>query len=136
MTAPPPAELHVAAGVIENEIGQVLIAQRTAGRELAGAWEFPGGKVAAGESALEALRRELAEELGVTVLEAAPLVDYRHAYPQRVVRLDVWRVLRYAGEPRALEGQPLRWESLGNLLDVGLLPADRPIVEALASLRR
>lgn len=136
MTAPPPAELHVAAGVIENEIGQVLIAQRTAGRELAGAWEFPGGKVAAGESALEALRRELAEELGVTVLEAAPLVDYRHAYPQRVVRLDVWRVLRYAGEPRALEGQPLRWESLGNLLDVGLLPADRPIVEALESLRR
>jgi 8-oxo-dGTP diphosphatase len=136
VTAPPPAELHVAAGVIENELGQVLIAQRTAGRELAGAWEFPGGKVAPGESALEALRRELTEELGVTVLEAAPLVDYRHAYPGRVVRLDVWRVLRFAGEPRALEGQPLRWESLGNLPGTGLLPADLPIVAALEALRR
>jgi len=132
----PAGELHVAAGVIENDAGLVLIAQRTAGRELAGAWEFPGGKVAPGEDARQALDRELMEELGITVLEAQPLLDYRHAYPQRVVRLDVWRVLRYAGEPRALEGQPLRWEAPANLLAVGLLEADRPIVDALATLRR
>ncbi len=126
-------EIHVVAGVIGNAAGEVLIAQRTAGRELAGAWEFPGGKLVAGEGALEALRRELREELGIEVIDAAPLIDYRHHYPARIVRLDVWRVLRYTGVPRGCEGQPLRWEAPSRLLAHGLLEADRPIVAALLS---
>lgn len=133
MTQPAPGELHVMAGIIRDPHGHVLIAQRTAGRHLAGAWEFPGGKVAAGETAFDALARELREELGIEVLEAEPLMAYRHAYPERVVLLDVWCVRRYAGDPRSLEGQPLRWEDPGRLLDVGLLEADRPIVDALLS---
>jgi 8-oxo-dGTP diphosphatase len=133
---PPPEEVHVAAGVIWNGDGRVLIARRPPGRPLAGRWEFPGGKVAAGETALEALARELREEIGIDVLEAEPLMSYRHAYPERVVILDVWRVSRFAGEPRALEGQPLRWELPERLLDAGLLEADRPIVDALLAARR
>lgn len=119
------------AGVIARDSGEVLVAQRTAGRELAGAWEFPGGKVAPGESASEALVRELREELGIEVLAAEPLIDYTHAYPARVVRLDVWRVNRYRGEIRGLEGQPLRWAQPRGLLGSGLLEADAPIVAAL-----
>ncbi len=131
----PRGELHVAAGVIRNADGLVLIAQRPAGRHLAGGWEFPGGKVAPGETPLEALRRELREEIGIEVLAAEPLVCYRHAYPERAVLLDVWQVREYAGEPRALEGQPLRWESVERLLDAGLLQADRPVVDALIGVR-
>jgi 8-oxo-dGTP diphosphatase len=130
-----PAELHVAAGVIRNADGRVLIAQRPPGRPLAGHWEFPGGKVADGETALEALARELREEIGIEVVEAEPLLRYRHAYPDRVVVLDVWRVARFTGEPRALEGQPLRWELPDRLLAAGLLEADRPIVDALLAPR-
>jgi 8-oxo-dGTP diphosphatase len=129
-----PGELHVAAGVIRDGEGRVLIAQRTAGRHMAGGWEFPGGKVATGETPLQALIRELREEIGIEVSAARPLVCYRHEYPERVVLLDAWLVTGHAGEPRALEGQPLRWEMPERLLDVGLLEADRPIVEALLAL--
>jgi 8-oxo-dGTP diphosphatase len=125
------AELHVAAGVIRDGEGRVLIAQRPPGRHLAGGWEFPGGKVAEGESVRDALERELREEIGIEVRSAEPLVRYRHAYPGRTVLLDVWTIAEYSGEPRALEGQPLRWESVDRLLEVGLLEADRPIVEVL-----
>ena len=125
------SEIEVVAGVIEDSEGRILIAQRPEGTHLAGGWEFPGGKVAAGETASEALARELREELGIDVVRALPLVRYRHTYPERTVVLDVWRVAEYSGEPRALEGQPLRWESLDRLLQTGLLEADRPVVEAL-----
>jgi len=128
-------ELLVAAGIVENDDGRVLIAQRPEGTHLAGGWEFPGGKVATGETVLEALARELREEIGIEVLAAEPLVRYRHAHPERAVVLDVWRIRKYAGEPRALEGQPLRWESVDRLLEAGLLEADRPIVEALEAAR-
>jgi 8-oxo-dGTP diphosphatase len=131
MAASPDAELHVAAGVIRDRSGRVLIAQRPAGRPLAGGWEFPGGKVAEGETARDALVRELREELGIEVRTAEPFLRYRYAYPERVVLLDVWTVDGYAGEPRALEGQALRWEAVDRLIESGLLEADRPIVEAL-----
>jgi 8-oxo-dGTP diphosphatase len=125
----------VAAGVIQNDDGRVLIAQRPEGAHLAGGWEFPGGKVTAGETVLQALARELREEIGIEVLAAEPLVRYRHAYPERSIVLDVWRIRKYAGEPRALEGQPLRWEAVERLLEAGLLDADRPIVEALLAAK-
>ncbi len=125
------AEIHVAAAVIRDASGRVLIARRPPGRPLAGSWEFPGGKVADGETVRDALARELREEIGIEVRAAEPLMCYRHAYPERVVVLDVWTVGEYAGEPRALEGQALRWESLDRLMSSGLLEADRPIVEAL-----
>ena len=100
---------------------------------MGGAWEFPGGKCAPGELARDALCRELDEELGIAVEHAEPLLDYVHDYPDRRVRLDVWLVHRYRGEPHAREGQRLRWVPVGELAGSGLLSADRPILDALNS---
>ena len=123
--------IRVAAGVLEDASGRVLIARRRAGSHLEGWWEFPGGKMETGEGPREALVRELDEELGITVEGAEPLVAYRHEYPERVVELSVWQVRGYRGKPVGLQGQPLRWVSVAELLSAGLLPADQPIVDAL-----
>jgi 8-oxo-dGTP diphosphatase len=128
-------EVHVLVGILEDADGRVLVNQRRPGTHMAGYWEFPGGKRDRGETPREALDRELAEELGIDVLDAAPLMELRHTYPERRVRLDVWRVTRYAGEPRALEQQPLKWVAVESLLEIGLLPADAPIVHALRERR-
>lgn len=124
--------IHVLAGILADEGGRVLIAQRPPGKHLAGMWEFPGGKRADGEDAAAALARELDEELGVHVLEARPLIRYVHDYPDRRIDLDVWRVERFVGQPEGREGQRLDWERPERLMAHDLLPADRPVVEALS----
>ena len=123
--------IHVAAAVLIDRRGRILIAQRPAGKHLAGSWEFPGGKIEPGETRTAALARELKEELGVTIERPRPLLRLRHAYPYGEVLLDVWVVRRYRGEPRGLDGQALQWCSRRELPDVELLPADQPIVDAL-----
>ena len=120
----------VAAAVIDPA-GRVLIAQRPEGKHLAGGWEFPGGKLEAGEERLAGLARELREELGISIETPRPLIRVRHAYPTREVLLDVWVVRRYAGEPMGLDGQALRWCAQDKLSTANLLPADQPIVAAL-----
>jgi 8-oxo-dGTP diphosphatase len=102
---------------------------------MAGAWEFPGGKRHPGERRFDALCRELAEELGITVTSAEPFVEIVHAYADRQVRLDVWTVGSFSGEPAPKEGQPIRWVRVAELGSAGLLPADRPIIDALSALR-
>ena len=126
-----PRVIHVVAGVLSDAGGRVLLAQRPAGRHLAGGWEFPGGKLEEGETPYVALQRELREEIGVEVDAAVPLVRVRHAYPEREVDLDVWRVTRSRGEPRGLDGQALRWCPREELARAGLLAADLPVVAAL-----
>ncbi len=123
--------INVAAGVLLDIRGQVLISRRLPGTHQAGAWEFPGGKIKVGETPLAALTRELTEELGIIITAAAPLTRFTHRYADRTVVLDVWRVTEYDGMPRGLEGQPIRWAALESLLVLGLLLADRPIVDAL-----
>jgi 8-oxo-dGTP diphosphatase len=123
--------VEVLVGIIEDAEGRILVNRRRPGTHMAGYWEFPGGKRAPGETRLDALRRELDEELGIAVLEAAPLLELRHDYPDKRVSLDVWRVRRYAGEPFAREGQELRWAASRELRSIGLLPADAPFVDAL-----
>jgi 8-oxo-dGTP diphosphatase len=125
-------QIAVAAGILRDAAGRILIAQRPAGAHVAGFWEFPGGKLDPGESPAEALARELLEELGVTVEAATPFMEYRHEYPERSVLLHVFLVERYAGEPRGVEGQPLRWVTVGEFPSAGLLEADRPVAEELA----
>jgi 8-oxo-dGTP diphosphatase len=110
----------------------VLIARRPPGGHAGGWWEFPGGKLAPSESPAAALARELREEIGVIVEAASPLLTYRHDYPGRQVELHVFVVDRYAGEPRGLEGQPLRWVTVAELATCGLLAADLPIARALS----
>jgi 8-oxo-dGTP diphosphatase len=126
-----PAEIHVVAGAIADADGRVLIAQRPRGRHMAGRWEFPGGKLSAGEAPLDGLKRELAEELGIRVSAARPLIRLRHDYPDRRVLLDVWQVTGYDGEPQALDAQSLAWAKPDDLPKHDLLEADRAIVTAL-----
>lgn len=132
MTAgqPHPA-IHVVAAAVTDEAGRRLIAQRPAGKHLAGGWEFPGGKLEPGEARRTGLARELREELGILIDSPRPLIRIRHTYPQGEVLLDMWVVHRYRGEPRGLDGQAIRWCAQDELEAVELLPADKPIVAAL-----
>lgn len=119
------------AGVIADARGRILLARRTAGRDLAGAWEFPGGKLEAGEAPLAALDRELHEELGIRVLAAEPLVSVPQQYPHKRIVLDVWRVTRFSGKPVGREKQALAWSPPEKLRTYPMPPADRPVVAAL-----
>ena len=102
-------QLHVVAGVIRDPRGRILLARRTEGRDLAGLWEFPGGKVEPGESPEAALRRELHEELGIRASIGAPLICVPQQYPDKRLVLDVYDVQAYAGIPKGLDGQALVW---------------------------
>jgi 8-oxo-dGTP diphosphatase len=124
----------VVAAALYDDAGRVLIAQRPPGSHQAGRWEFPGGKVAHGESEDAALARELREELGVEVQACRPFMRLEHRYPDRHVELSLWIVERFSGSPRALDGQQLRWVAPRLLGHEDLLEADRPFVEALRDL--
>ena len=125
------APLHVLAGALCDREGRVLLAERPAGKHLAGLWEFPGGKREPGETPLAALARELDEELGVALVEAAPLIRVPWRYHERALLLDAWCVTRWYGEPRSLEGQGLRWCRPMEADPATLAPADRAILQAL-----
>jgi 8-oxo-dGTP diphosphatase len=128
-----PLVLVVAAALFDRA-GQVLIAQRPFGKPLAGRWEFPGGKVTAGESERSALGRELREELGIEVLAARPFMRLTHAYEERDVELSLWIVERFAGEPRSLDAQALKWVAPVHLGGEDILEADQPFIAALRDL--
>ena len=134
--ARPDRAVHVVAGVLRDARGRILLARRTAGRDLAGAWEFPGGKVEAGETALQALDRELDEELGIRVLSAEPLISVPQAYPGKRIVLDVHTVHAFDGTPRGRERQALAWAPLEKLSSYPMPPADRPVVAALTAPTR
>ena len=119
------------AAALYDERGRILIAERPPGKHMAGHWEFPGGKVGAGEAEVDALRRELHEELGVTVGAARAFMRLTHAYPDRSVELSLWIIERYAGTPQPLDGQRLKWVAPGELGAEDILEADRPFTEAL-----
>jgi 8-oxo-dGTP diphosphatase len=130
-----PAILVVAAALYDCD-GRVLIAERPAGKHMAGRWEFPGGKVVAGESEAEALARELREELGVEITGSHPFMRLAHSYDDRHVELTMWIVEGFQGEPQGLDGQRLKWVAPAKLLEEDILEADRPFVEALQELSR
>lgn len=127
--------IHVVAGALFDAAGRVLIAQRPAGKHMAGGWEFPGGKLDAGEDPLAGLKRELREELGIEAHAAELLISYEHAYSDRSVLLDLWLVTRFSGEPQPLDAQALQWVELDALESIGLLEADRPMIAALRAAR-
>jgi 8-oxo-dGTP diphosphatase len=124
-------EIHVVAGIVRDEAGRVLLTQIPPGKHLAGAWEFPGGKCEPGEPPEIALARELHEELGIDVQSLERLISIPWRYAEKTIRLDAYRILRYAGEPSSREGQALRWCNPENPGDVTMPDADRPIVTAL-----
>lgn len=129
----PATVMHVMAGVLLDDNGCVLLAQRPAGKHLAGFWEFPGGKLEAGETPLAALARELLEELGIHVRDAEPLVRLPWRYEERELLLDAWRVSSWRGKPRSLEAQPLQWMLPASVDPMILAPADRVILAELTA---
>ncbi|ALO46920.1 Nudix family hydrolase [Pseudohongiella spirulinae] len=130
--------VHVAVGVIRNNIGEILVSRRSAAQHMGGFWEFPGGKVEPGESVRQALSRELLEELNITVSAESlqPLCCIRHDYPDKSVLLDVWQTDRYNGAPLGMEGQPLRWVAADKLVADEFPPGNRGIIRALRLPRR
>jgi 8-oxo-dGTP diphosphatase len=123
--------LNVAAGILCDAEGRILIAERLGGGPFHGLWEFPGGKIAHDETAIEALSRELAEELGIEVTSCATFMNLRHEYDDRVVTIEFFLVSDWASEPVGREGQALRWVPREQLNAEELLPADVPVIEAL-----
>lgn len=123
--------IHVAAGVLENAGGEILIAKRPDHLHQGGLWEFPGGKLEAGEAVLTALQREFAEEVAITIDAAEPLIRIPWHYPDKAVLLDVWRIAAYSGQARGLEGQTIRWVRREELDHYAFPAANRAILNAL-----
>ena len=113
--------------------GDVLLAQRPAGKPYAGYWEFPGGKVESGEAILDALKREFIEELGVRIVSADAWCGVEYVYPHAHVRLHFYISREWQGQPQSLEGQVFAWQ--GRVGVAPLLPATIPLIEALDQVR-
>ena len=128
--------LLVVAAALIDAVGRVLIAQRPQGKQLAGLWEFPGGKVDPGERPEQSLIRELAEELGITVKEdcLAPLTFASHAYEDFHLLMPLYVCRRWEGMVQSREGQALKWVRARNLRDYPMPPADEPLLPALVDL--
>jgi 8-oxo-dGTP diphosphatase len=123
--------VQVAVAVLQRTDGRVLLAQRLPGTPYPGYWEFPGGKLEAGESASIALARELDEELGIRIVRAAPWLVQRYAYPHGDVELNFFRIFAWHGEPRGRMGQAIAWQAPGAFDVAPLLPANAVILRAL-----
>lgn len=129
--------IHVVAAVIYGNSDQILIARRPDHLHQGGLWEFPGGKVEAGEGAYDGLVRELSEELGIKVTAANPFMQVSHDYTDKQVLLDIWQVTAFEGQARGVEGQECRWVALGELLNDASAyqfpDANKPILQKLAA---
>ena len=123
--------VHVAVGVIRNPQGDILIAKRPSHVHQGALWEFPGGKVEAGESLQLALQRELHEELDIDIVQSRPLIRIPHCYPDKQVLLDVWLVEAFNGVPHGKENQPIKWCPASELWDQPFPAANRPIIQAV-----
>lgn len=123
--------IEVAAAVLQRPDGSFLLAQRPADKIWAGYWEFPGGKVEIGESARDALVRELQEELGIEVVSAYPWITRVFTYPHATVRLSFFRVTQWTGELYPHEGQQFSWQQATEVTVSPVLPANAPILRAL-----
>ena len=126
--------LQVAVAIILNNDEQVLIARRHAHQHQGDLWEFPGGKREADETRLQALQREIQEEVGLQVEQADPLMQIVHDYPGLQVELDVWLVTDFVGEATGKEGQPLQWCALADLKEKEFPAANVEIIERLQRL--
>ncbi len=133
---PTPPLVLVAAVVLVDADGRVLLAQRPEGKSMAGLWEFPGGKVDQGETPEAALIRELREELGIDVAASclAPFTFASHAYPDFHLLMPLYVCRKWSGIPLAREGQRLAWVRPARLADYPMPPADKPLVAMLRDL--
>lgn len=124
-------ELQVVAGVVSDLSGRILLAKRPESSHQGGLWEFPGGKLEKGETPLEALRRELLEEIGIAFGSAIPLIQVRHRYPDRSILLNVFTIESFFGQPFGREGQETRWVNACDLRKFDFPKANLPIISAI-----
>jgi 8-oxo-dGTP diphosphatase len=134
--APPRPLLTVACAILVDPGGRVLVTDRPPGKEMAGLWEFPGGKVEPGESPEAALVRELAEELGIETAASclAPCGFSSHAGPRVHLLLLAFAIRKWSGRPRPREGQRLQWVRVPDLFTLAMPPADRPLLGQVAAI--
>lgn len=125
--------VHAVAGLIMRD-GKLLVAERPQGKPYSGYWEFPGGKVEENEAGDAAIKRELHEELGIEVIQADRWFEHLHAYPDKTVYLELWRVTEFSGEPKGLENQVLRWVSFEEILHLQLLEGNLAFLSQIKSL--
>lgn len=123
--------IEVAVGIVRDQQGRVLIGQRIVKDNYYQKWEFPGGKLEAGETPQQALVREFTEEVGIQITECQDLMLLEHNYPDRHVRLHVQTILQYLGEITSMEGQALKWVALDELSEIDFLDGNTAIVEKL-----
>jgi len=126
--------LQVAVGVIVNQNKQVLIARRASHQHQGNRWEFPGGKVEKGETSLDAISRELREELGINIHDASLIIEITHQYNDKKVNLAVFQVDKWQGDPIGAEGQPIRWIKLTELDQFQFPEANEEILDYLRTL--
>ena len=126
--------IKVAVGIVINANDQVLVSVRPDHVPLSGLWEFPGGKIESDESALAALKRELIEEVAVTVVVAKPLICVSHRYEHGLVSLDTYHVTEFSGEPYGKEGQTVDWVPRAQLRELAFPPSNTPIIDAVMAL--
>ncbi|MEM7468978.1 MAG: 8-oxo-dGTP diphosphatase MutT [Pseudomonadota bacterium] len=124
--------IEVVAGIIFDSTRNVLLSKRPKHLHQGGLWEFPGGKVEAGESHFDALKRELLEELDVSIDSAEPFLDQLYDYPEKTVRLFFFEVNSWRGEPRGMEGQEIRWVAPEKLQGFEFPAANTAVVKALS----
>jgi 8-oxo-dGTP diphosphatase len=123
--------IPVAVGVVINKYGQVLIAKRLSHQHQGDCWEFPGGKIEINESESQALKRELFEEVGITVTHHEPWMVVEHDYHDKAVALIVHKITGFEGEARGCEGQVVKWVPPAALLSLPFPMANQTIVQAL-----
>jgi len=123
--------LHIAVAIITNQQNKVLISLRSNRAHQGGLWEFPGGKLETGESALDALKREIKEELNISIDKASPFKKIQYQYSDKAVLLDIWRVESFSGEPEGAEGQQIKWHTISDLSENEFPAANRGIIMSL-----
>jgi 8-oxo-dGTP diphosphatase len=126
-----PRHTHVAAGILLDSAGRVLVTERIGDHSFAGRWEFPGGKIEDGEESISALSRELGEELGIEVVDQSLFMSLDHEYADRCVSIDFYLIENWRNTPEGRDGQALMWILPEELAEDLLLPADAPVIEAL-----
>ncbi|MCW8879159.1 MAG: 8-oxo-dGTP diphosphatase MutT [Kangiellaceae bacterium] len=124
------SHIQVAAAIILQD-DKVLIAQRPADKHKGGYWEFPGGKIDPPESPVEALRREIFEELNIHIKSADPFTEINFEYPEKKVSLKFFVVENFSGTPQGMEGQPIKWVPRLELVDYRFPEANQPVVDKL-----
>lgn len=125
--------VRTVVGILQRD-NKVLVAQRPEGKPYSGYWEFPGGKIEPHELGVEALKRELHEELGIEIKSAKYWFDHQHDYPDKTVLLEMWLVTEFSGEPHGKENQAIRWVTMSEMLALRLLEGNWPLLDKIKTL--